>query len=291
MHILVIGATGFLGSAIHGALIDAGHSVLATYHRGLPPPDRRETQWQYCDMGAMTVSAWTALLRDVDAVVNCAGVLQDNAWDSTSIVHAIGLIPLLEACSDAQLFRFIHFSAIGADRQQSSAFSCSKWEGEKLVEASPIAWVILRPSVVIGDAAFGGSALFRGLAALPVLPEMPGTAPLQIVQRADVVRTVLHFLSLDSHPRRALDLVGLEVVGMSDVVAIYRRWLGWRPAPRVRVPRWLAQLLYCLGDGARSLGWRPPLGSTARLEMKHGATWESGCLEIRNRHRAGSARR
>jgi len=27
-------------------------------------------------------------------------------------------------------------------------------------------WVILRPSVVVGSAAYGGSALFRGLAAL-----------------------------------------------------------------------------------------------------------------------------
>ena len=59
---------------------------------------------------------------------------------------------------------------------------------------------------------------------------------------------------------------------MTEVVALYRAWLGWPPAREIKLPRPLAALLYRLGDFARALGWRPPLGSTARREMVHGAT-------------------
>jgi uncharacterized protein YbjT (DUF2867 family) len=271
MRVLLIGATGFLGSAIRVALAGAGHSVVATYHRGSAPANDRFTQWRRCDLVTMSVETWSEMLRDVEAVINCSGVLQDNFWESTSAVHASGLRPLLEACERARLFRFIHFSAIGADRHEATAFSRSKREGETLVTRSLLDWVILRPSVVVGTAAFGGSALFRGLAALPLLPVMPGTGPLQIVQRVDVVATALHFLTPVSRPRQALDLAGPEVLSMSEVVGAYRNWLCWQPARLLYLPHWLAGLFYRAGDLARSLGWRPPLGSTARLEMQHGA--------------------
>jgi hypothetical protein len=40
-------------------------------------------------------------------------------------------------------------------------------------------WVMLRPLVVMSAAAYGGSALFYGLAARPVLPVMPDSGLLQ----------------------------------------------------------------------------------------------------------------
>lgn len=274
MRVLLIGATGFLGSAIHAALRARSDSIIATYHRGAAPVTFAgdTTDWRQCDMARQSGEEWQALLTGVDAIINCAGILQDNAWDSTSGVHVTGLRILVDACERTRIFRFIHFSAIGVDRRAASLFSRSKGEAERIIQQSLLDWVILRPTVVVGANAFGGSALFRGLAALPVLPVMPDTGPLQIVQRDDVVATVLHFLKPESRPRQALDLAGPETYSMAEVVAIYRRWLGWPAAEMVFLPRWSANLLYRLGDFARMLGWRPPLGSTARREMRYGAT-------------------
>jgi hypothetical protein len=66
---------------------------------------------------------------------------------------------------------------------------------------------------------------------------------------------------------------------MDEVVAIYRKWLGWKRARRMTLPHWLARLLYRAGDFAAALGWRPPLRSTAEKEMARGAvgdpsTWQ-----------------
>src|SRR3954449_9896256 len=89
-----------------------------------------------------------------------------------------------------------------------------------------------------------GRALFRGLAALPVLPVMPDTGPLQIVQLDDVVATVLFFLAPSAPSRVALDLAGPERLSFAEIVRRYRAWLGWREARIVMLPRWVGAALY-----------------------------------------------
>ena len=122
------------------------------------------------DLTKMSIADWGPHLAGVDAVINCAGVLQDNAWDSTG-VHAEGAANLFTACEKANVTQAIHFSAIGVDRETPTRFSASKAAGDQALMRTRLNWVILRPSVIVGRPAYGGSALIRGLASLPVLPE------------------------------------------------------------------------------------------------------------------------
>src|SRR5712671_3146112 len=55
-------------------------------------------------------------LFGVDAIVNCAGTLQDAPGDSTAGVHHKGVASLIAACEKMGVRRFIHLSAIGVDR-------------------------------------------------------------------------------------------------------------------------------------------------------------------------------
>jgi uncharacterized protein YbjT (DUF2867 family) len=260
MKVLVIGATGLIGQAVSTRLAGLGHEVV----RG-----SRATGF---DLSKATAPAdWTSHLRGVDAVVNCAGVLQDSPREDTRKVHAEGAAALFRACEQNGIRRVIHFSAIGVDRAQPSAFSSSKLAGDTALMASSLDWVILRPSVVLGRPVFGASALMRGLAALPIAPSMPDTGLLQVVRLEDVVETVVFFLAPEAPARLVVDLAGPEALRMDDVVAMYRRWLGWKPARRMVLPQGPAALLYRLGDVASWLGWRPPVRTNARLEMTRGA--------------------
>jgi uncharacterized protein YbjT (DUF2867 family) len=214
------------------------------------------------------------LLRGHHAIVNCAGVFQDGATDSTEAVHHTGIQKLISACEDTGIKRFIHFSAMGMDRAQPTRFSSSKLAGDQVLQRSKLDWVILRPSVVLGPGAYGGSALVRGLAALPFTPNLP-TAKMQPVHIDDVTKTVAILLELPAPSKLVLEVAGPDVVSLNQVVSTFRTWLGHNPAKQITLPAWFVEVTYRLGDLAGWLGWRPPVRSTAKHEMQRGAVGDT----------------
>ena len=273
MRILLLGATGFIGAAVAARLTSEGHEVVGVT-RSLGTLARRvpAAHWIEIDLrNATRAEAWAPHLAGIEAVVNCAGALQDSLRDDTAAVHRAAPAALWEACEQAGVRRVIHFSAIGVDRGGISKFSATKLKGDWALTESKLDWVILRPSVVVGRPAYGGSALFRGLAALPVLPRTPDAGPLDIVQLEDVVETVVRLLAPGAASRVALELSGPERLSFEDVVQAYRAWLGLKPARIVSAPGFVMAAAYRVGDLVAWLGWRPPIRTTARREIVRGA--------------------
>jgi uncharacterized protein YbjT (DUF2867 family) len=234
------------------------------------------------DVGLATCpEVWLPLLDGIDAVVNCAGTLQDGPGESTRGVHVDGIAALLTSCQECGVRRFVHLSAIGVDKGRPSAFSRTKREAEALVMSSDLDWVILRPSVVIGRAAYGGSALLRGLAGLPVVPAINGAGAIQLVHLDDVIETIILFLHSDAPGRIAFDLVGPRPWPFTDAVRLLRRWLRLPNRTTVALPSWATTASYRLGDLTALLGgWRPPIRSTAGMEIKLGAVGDAAPLQL-----------
>lgn len=280
MRIVLVGASGLIGSAILARLGLEGHELTAIARR--TRVGRQGVSWLGLNLKqATSVDQWTPHLTGIDAVIYCAGVLQDSPTDSTSAVHAQAPAALFAACERAGVKRVIYFSAMGAEKESLSAFSATKRQGEEALEASSLDWVILRPSVVIGRQAYGGSALFRSLASLPVVPRIENAGRLQVVQLDDVVETVVRLLPEGAPSRISLDLAGPEPLTFNEVVAQFRRWFGRAPAREIVLPPALLDFGYWMGDVAGWLGWRPPMRSTARREMVRGAVGDpTGWMKV-----------
>ncbi len=278
LRILLLGATGLIGSAAASRLAADKHEVIGVARsRGVVARRLPVSRWIELDLRrATSAEAWAPHLAGIDAVVNCAGVLQDSARDSTAAAHRDGPAALWEACERAGVRRVIHFSAMGVDRGGLTDFSRTKLSGDEALMARDLDWVILRPSVVVGRQAYGGSALFRGLAAFPILARTPDAGPLDIVQLDDVVETVVRLLGPEAPSRIALELAGPERLTFEQVVAAYRAWLGRRPARIVDAPGFIMGGAYRLGDFVAKLGWRPPIRTTARKEIVRGAVGDPG---------------
>ncbi|WP_072390812.1 SDR family oxidoreductase [Hyphomicrobium sp. CS1GBMeth3] len=274
MRILVTGATGLIGSAILARLASDGHKTIALVHSDADRP-LAASEVVALDFAQAEEGDWLGVVAHVDAVVNCVGVFQDSARDSTKAVHVDGATRLFSACARAGVRRVIHVSAMGVDSATPTVFSRTKRVGDEALMATSLDWVILRPSVVVGKAAYGGSALFRGLAALPVLPRLSNAGRLQVVQVEDLVETVVFMLSPEAPKRVTLEIGGPEALQLEEVVASYRRWFGWSAQSVLPVPDWMTALVSRAGDFAGWLGWRAPVRSTAQAEMARGATGDT----------------
>jgi uncharacterized protein YbjT (DUF2867 family) len=278
LRILIIGASGLIGSSAAARLSSEGHRVVGAGRRaaevGLPA-----ISWARIDVARATDPRdWKPLLEGIDAVLNCAGTLQDAPGESTEGVHATGIEALMQACSEAGVRRFVHLSAIGVDRETPTSFSKTKLAGDRSLMASDLDWVVLRPSVVVGRPAYGGSALMRGLASLSFLPVMPNTAPLQVVHLNDVLDAIAFFIQPSAPSRCAIELVGPRRYSFEEIVAQFRKWMRWPDARKLPVPAWLAGLAYRAGDFVALLGWRPPVRTTAGKEMVRGAVGDDSAF-------------
>jgi uncharacterized protein YbjT (DUF2867 family) len=277
LQILLIGASGLIGSAVAARLKRDGHEIVAVGRGGGPAARRVPVdRWVKLDLRqATTAEAWLPHLSGIEAVVNCAGVLQDTPRDSPGKIHIEMPKALWSACETAAVRRVILFSAIGVDRGGITDFSRSKRQGEESLESSGLDWVILRPSVVVGRAAYGGSALFRGLASLPVFLRPAEAGPVDVVQLDDVAETVARLLAPGAATRVALELAGPDRLAFDEIVAAYRSWLGWKPARSFTAPGWLMGIAYRSGDALARLGWRPPIRTTPGREIRRGAAGDN----------------
>jgi hypothetical protein len=125
--------------------------------------------------------------------------------------------------------------------------------------------VILRPALVIAPEAWGGTALLRAGAAVPVVAlRVFPAAPIQTVSVFDVAEAVARAAAGEIAPRTLADLTEDTPRPFAEVVEAVRAWQGFAPwRHRIDVPAGVLRLAAWCGDGLGWLGWRPPLRSTA----------------------------
>lgn len=280
--ILVLGASGLIGSAVAMRLRRDGFRVI--------PVARRFIGGRF--FGIETVEAPVvdldpASLRSLieqhraDIVMNCIGVLQDSRRGGTKDIHQGLAGRLVEALSGAARPRLlIHVSVPGCEEHDRTLFSRTKHAADAAIAESGLPFVILRPGFVIAPAAYGGSALVRALAALPFrLPEADASRVFASVDVTDIARTVAvvarRWQAGERRWSAIWNLMEREPQTLGEVVAAFRHHIG-TPEPRLRLPGWLMVAGARLGDLAALLGWSPPIRTTALAEMRRGVGGDPG---------------
>ncbi|WP_315758667.1 MULTISPECIES: SDR family oxidoreductase [unclassified Bradyrhizobium] len=276
-RILVLGASGLIGRFITDDLRQRGCATVGVA-RAFSPSQRVSPFDIELPIMALDAPALASLIRahEIDVVVNCLGVLQDGPGSDTTAVHrefVARVLAAITACG--RRVRFIHISIPGTADEDHTAFATTKREAERLIASSGIPYAILRPGFVIAPSAYGGSAMVRALAALPVdLPAKDAATPFQPVAVADIAATIawLAMRPIDDEATRAVswDLMQPEAVTLGDVVGAFRRSFGTMDWPRVAVPAPLINLGAFAGDLCSRLGWMPPMRTTAIAELRRG---------------------
>ena len=270
---LVLGGYGLVGAACMAALTESGYDVTGVGRCAIAAARFPQYPWKHLDLTSLRADQWTALLQDTDVVVNATGALQDGACDPLSRIHIDVLRHLASAAAQTQT-RVIQISAAGVSPNADTAFFRTKAEGDALLSSSQADHVILRPTLVLGREAYGGSALLRALAALPaILPRVFDDSHIQTVALSDVA----HAVALTCDPKvpsgTIADITEPNAHSFDTLVLRTRDWLGvpspiWRP----RLPSWTLTLTARAADALGWLGWRAPLRSTSLAVLSKGVS-------------------
>ncbi len=273
MRVLVTGAYGLIGSACLARLHDAGHDVVGA-GRSIAAARRRLPYAQWIDadfLRLQAAEAWQPLLANIDAVVNCVGVLQDGWRDDVQRIQQAGTVALFDACARAGVRRVVHISAPGAEAAGPSRFSRTKAAAEAHLQTLALDWVILRPALVLGSGVYGGTAMLRGIAAFPfVVPVVHADSRIQVVSLDDLAETVVRAVAPAAPARISWDVAHPQVHELADIVTAIRGWLGFPPRRVLRLPDAFAKVIGLAGDAIGWLGWRSPARATSFAQLTAG---------------------
>ena len=276
MHVLVLGGYGLIGLAVSKFLLDQGNQVTGlarsakTGRKFLP-----EASWISEDISKLTEPEdWFEILKNIDAVVNAAGILQNGLNDNVAATQRDSIKALIKACDQKGVEKFIQISAPGATSAAQTLFYKTKGEADEALKKSRLKWTILRPGLVISPNAYGGTSLLRMLAAFPLIqPLVMPKALIQTISVQDVVYAVSAALGEDSLAGQDFDLVEENAETLTDLILSIRAWLGFsKPLFILPLPKWVGVVISKIADFAGWLGWRSSLRSTSLKVLTQNVT-------------------
>jgi uncharacterized protein YbjT (DUF2867 family) len=270
-QIAVLGANGLIGHAVARDLERRGFTIMSVARRFTAAQRGALAKAVEAPLLSFPQDALTKLLEDADIVVNTIGILQGAESEA---VHREFATRLASVCAAGPQKLLVHFSIPGRSEDDRTLYSLSKRQGEQAIAASGSPYVILRPGFVIATPAYGGSALIRALAMLPLdLPARERASPFAATAISDLCETVAHLVARwragEKNWSRTWDVMEEQPATVDDIVAAFRAHNGG-PRPLLAMPGWMLTPGVIAGDMAAWLGWKPPIRSTAIREMRRG---------------------
>jgi NADH dehydrogenase len=247
LTVVVFGGTGFIGSHLVARLAAEGVRVLAPtrrYDNGkhlMPLPGVDVLEANIHDDAMLR-----GLVAGRDAVINLVGVLHSRRavpyGPEFRRAHVELPRKIVDACALEGVPRYLHMSALGADRDGASMYQRSKADGEIAARSHPeVAATIFRPSVVFGPGDHFLNTFARLQRHLPVVPLACADAVFQPVYVGDVADAFTHALRDLKSRHLVYQLGGPQIYTLAELVRLAGRY-SHHERPIIALPPLLGRL-------------------------------------------------
>jgi uncharacterized protein YbjT (DUF2867 family) len=222
MNILILGGSGFVGTAICNKLAAENHNVTVLTRKR----DNARALFMLPTVTVVEGDAFDAhtlmtVIKSKEIVVNLVGILNEKKRGDFERMHVTLTQHLVTACKTAHVSRYLHMSALGAAKDAPSVYLQTKAKAETVVRASGVPATIFAPSVIFGR---GDSFLNRFAHLVGLTPPfapfvLPGSSAMfQPVWVDDVARAFVNSLAEKSTIGQRYELVGPKRYSLRELV-------------------------------------------------------------------------
>ena len=205
---------------------------------------------------------WTESLQRMKSILSSivSVCCRTDTAAGTQTVHRVFVERLVAVLGSRDRHALlVHISIPGNGADDRTPFSRSKREAERAIVAGAVPYVILRPGFVIARSAYGGSALMRALALLPMeLPRREADQAFMTTDVADIARTVdfagRRWRDGERRWNEVWEVMARQSSTVGQVIEAFRQHLGG-PKRRLRLPSWLMDIAAAAGDLVAHFGW------------------------------------
>ena len=187
-------------------------------------------------------------IKNSDVVINLIGILFETRKQKFYNIHSNIPETIAKICSDTEVKKFIHVSAIGANGQSKSIYQKSKFKGEQKAFENFKNTVVVRPSVVCGTED-NFTNLFSKLSFLPVIPVVRIDYKFQPILVNDVADAIIKIIETKNNEGKIYELGGPKIISFGEMVKSILRTINKKrfvidmPMPIAKIQSSITDLL------------------------------------------------
>ena len=164
-------------------------------------------------------------INNSDVVINLVGILNEKRKQKFSTIHTDLPEGIATLCSQTDVKKFIHVSAIGANKESRSKYQQSKFLGEEKALNNFKNTLIIRPSVVCGSED-NFTNLFAKLSLSPIIPVVSKNYKLQPIFVNDVARAIVKAIEIKNNEGQIYEIGGEKISSFEDLIKLILKIIG-----------------------------------------------------------------
>ena len=248
----ILGGGGFIGRYLVRNLTKRNYrciiSTRKSFEKGYLKTQSTPGAIELLNWNPNNFSELKEAIKNSDIVINLIGILYETRKQKFYNIHSSIPEAVAKICSESDVKKFIHVSAIGANENSKSLYQKSKHLGEAKALSNFKNTVIIRPSVVCGTED-NFTNLFSKLSILPIIPLVGINYKFQPILVTDVADAITQAIETKDNEEKIYEIGGPKVISFGDMVKSIlktinkKRFVVSMPMPIAKLQSTLTDLL------------------------------------------------